>query len=379
MLTRALPAAAVALALVAAACSSGSHPRSTATTTATSGPGTSAVANTTSSTGSTTTSVPASLDATGAPIPPPADRASTPAVAPAGSVAVGAQPARIVLSWPEAYVLGQASGGRFDVIRVDLPTRAVGARASLPGTPAGAAASGTGLYVVAGGAGGAPSQLSRLDPVSLAVQGQVAVTGAGSQVVARPDGIYLAPGSALERRDPQSLAAKASLPIPAHDGAPDLGADPRAGVLWVAVPAQDPPLTLVEVDLGSFRVLRTRRDLGGVHGGSVSGTIDGAWVGFPTGTQGTAVRVRAADGTTVATFQAPMPNRAAYTVSGTRLWFSGGQAAGLGCADLSTGAVAAASEVGPETSPFAADTHVAVLGDPGAGAVRLLVPTAACR
>ena len=91
------------------------------------------------------------------------------------------------------------------------------------------------------------------------------------------------------------------------------------------------------------------------------------------------MRVRAADGATAASFQSPMPNAAVYTVSGSRLWFSGGRAAGLGCADLATGAVDGASEVAPEASPFVADTHVAVLGDPGGGAVRLLVPTAACR
>ena len=231
----------------------------------------------------------------------------------------------------------------------------------------------------AAGAAGAPGTLSRLDPTSLAVQAQLAVSGSGSQVVARADGVYLAPGPALERRDPVSLALKASLPLPAHDAAPDLAADPRATTLWVALPAQDPPLTVVEADLGAFRVLRTRRDLGGVHGGSVSGILDGAWVGYPTGTQSTAARLRATDGSTAATFQGAMPNAAAYTVSGSRLWFSGGLAAGLGCADLATGAVEGTSQVTAETSPFAADTHVAVLGDPGAGAVRLLVPGAACR
>jgi hypothetical protein len=80
----------------------------------------------------------------------------------------------------------------------------------------------------------------------------------------------------------------------------------------------------------------------------------------------------------VATFQGAMPNSAVYTVSGSRLWFSGGRAAGLGCADATSGAVTGTSGVAPEASPFVADTHVAVLGDP-AGAVRLLVPTDACR
>ncbi|HMC41651.1 MAG TPA: hypothetical protein VKI20_01475 [Acidimicrobiales bacterium] len=380
-LTRAASASALLLALAGLAGCSSSHKRPAAAQSA-AGLVTSTAPGPSSAVGAsagTTTTVPASLAATGAPIPPPPERGGSPAVAPAGSVALGTKPARVVLSWPLAYVLGQPQGDRFDVVRVDLPTRSVTARATLQGTPTGAAVSATGLYVVAGGTGGSPTTLIRLDPVSLAVQNQVARPGLGSQVVARADGVYLAPGVALERRDPQSLAAKGSVPLPAHDDVADLAADPRASVLWVALPAQDPPLTLVEVDLGSFRVLRSRRDLGGVHGGKVSGLGDDAWVGFATGTQSTAERVRASDAATIATFQAAMPNRAVYTVSGTKLWFSGGQAAGLGCADLSTGAVQGTSEVAADTSPFAADTHVAVLGDQVGGAVRLLVPAPACR
>ena len=370
--------AALALALAATGCSGSSHRRPASAALTPTSSTTSTSLSPTSTAGPTTTAVPASLAATGAPVPPPPDRGATPAVAPGGSVALGVRPTRIVLAWPEAFVLGEATAGHFDVARVDLPTLAVGARVTLAGTPVGAGVSTGGLYVVAGGAGGATSTLSRLDPTSLAVQTQVALAGRGSQVVARTDGIYVAPGTTLERRDPVTLAARASLPMPAHDDAPDLAADPRATTLWVVLPATDPPLTLVEVDLGAFRVLRSRRDLGGVRGGSVSAVLDGVWVGFPTGTQSTAVKIRATDGTTVATFQGAMPNSAAYTVSGSRLWFSGGRAAGLGCADVTTGAVAGTSQVAPEASPFVADTHVAVLGDP-AGAVRLLVPTDACR
>src|SRR5207244_6982857 len=103
--------------------------------------------------------------ATGAPIPPPPERGGSPAVAPAGSVALGTKPARVVLSWPLAYVLGQPQGDRFDVVRVDLPTRSVTARATLQGTPTGAAVSATGLYVAAGGSGGSTTPLIRLNPL----------------------------------------------------------------------------------------------------------------------------------------------------------------------------------------------------------------------
>ena len=113
-LTRAASASALLLALAGLAGCSSSHKRPAAAQSA-AGLVTSTAPGPSSAVGAsagTTTTVPASLAATGAPIPPPPERGGSPAVAPAGSVALGTKPARVVLSWPLAYVLGQPQGDR---------------------------------------------------------------------------------------------------------------------------------------------------------------------------------------------------------------------------------------------------------------------------
>jgi len=68
--------------------------------------------------------------------------------------------------------------------------------------------------------------------------------------------VYVVNGDRLERRDPVTLAATASLDLLGGQRATSLAADPRASSLWVALTADAGPLTLVEIDLGAFGLCR---------------------------------------------------------------------------------------------------------------------------
>lgn len=298
--------------------------------------------------------------ATAAP-PTSTTAAEQPAVRPIGNVSVGIAAQALVLAGNDIYAAGEAPAvaGPYAVVRVDVAGLAARATASLSGRPLGASVSNGSLYVLSATGESADGVLSRLDATTLIDRGHVAIAGPGSALVARPEGLYVQAADKLERRDPTTLAVTGSLPLPIGQRATSMAADPRTAVLWVVLTGDAVPSDLVEIDLQEFRVLRTRTDLPAVAGGSVSATVDGAWLGAATGLQSAATLVRAADGVTVGHLETANPNFASYTVSGTRLWFSGFKR--VACAALSGGPVLGSSDFDAQGGALGADTgHVYV-------------------
>jgi len=297
----------------------------------------------------------------------------TSATKPLGTVDTGAPVGGLVLAGNDVYALLRPSGQEpSSVARIAVDALAVQARVSLPGRAVGASFANGSVYISSFVGDAGPGTLLRLDGASLNVLKRVSLA-AGSDVVARADGVYVAEGDRLERRDPITLAVTATVSLPAGGTVSSLAADPRTPYLWVAVARDQVPLTVAEIDLPTFQVLRSQ-DIPAVKGGTVSATIDGVWVGAATGMQSRASRVRAADGVIDGALDTENPNFADYTVSGMRLWFAGFMR--IGCARLTGGPPLAETAMDLQVNAFAADTHHVYTAE--GASLQVAVPAGPC-
>jgi hypothetical protein len=219
-----------------------------------------------------------------------------------------------------------------------------------------------------------PYTLRRLDPLTLRVATQNTLTNSDSDIAARPDGVYVADGDRLERRDPITLAIRNTVALPSHDRHVSLATDPGTNVLWVALYTIDPQITVLELQLPGLSVQQKRTDILGTQPGQLLATADSAWLSFPTGNFGRAIRLTNQNAATVAQLDEIHQNAAGYALSGRHLWDLD-NLTGLTCANVTTGAAQGNSLFA--AGPFAtADRQVFVAEGPK---VRVLRPIGGCQ
>lgn len=329
---------------------------------------------TTSPTVSASPSATPSASATPTPAPSPAANWVTQRF-PAGSVS------KLTLDRAAVFALTPSK-----VTRIDRSSNATTAAAIQPNAT-GIALTGAGLWVAAGpGIAPAPASsqsLTLLDPVSLQPTRQTQLPGApgsetnvGPQLAGDATMLWLGYGHGLYRLDPQTGSVLLSQAIPGT--AVSISLDPAGQRLYVGVEASSNasgPDRVLELDAATGATLASAdtggRGLGGPH---IAAAVDGVWVGFATGTQGSVEHRNAASlaliGSSIRT-----SNTIDAVVGAGALWLIDGTAQQVTCADPASGATRASS---PETAPaaFAVDANGAYLGD--AAGVAAMQPPAAC-
>lgn len=292
--------------------------------------------------------------------------ARTSILTPVGSVALGFQPAGLVLAGSTVYAFGWPAGGATQVVRIDLAAGAVSARARLPGCVRAASVANGPLAVLSGPSAAdgclVGDRLWLLDPANLAVRTARAVP-ASSDVLARPDGVYVSQRGRVSLYAPETLALLSGFAVEPSDqsGIPGgaLGADPRSTVLWVGIPNGRHPV-VEAISLVNHRLLGIAK-ISAVEEGSPQGAGDDSWVIFATGML-SEVELVAPDGRQLAAVGQVGPNSTTEQVTGRHLWtyYDLGDGSHLTCRSLATGAAQGSETVGGSGGPaFGADnTHV---------------------
>ena len=266
----------------------------------------------------------------------------------------------IALSPSAVYVIYEkspVSGGGFDpavahVARIDRSSYAVRDGGLFPGAQSLAFAAGY-LWVASGPSPGvshsAENVLYRLDASSLAVQRHTSLASLGSNASGEPPSLagsggllWVGYGNHVTRLDPTTSAVMHMWTIrsPAA-GVSSLSMDPAGTRLYVGMVPSG--VSIAELDSATGRTLATTSayyggDLGGPR---LAATADGVWVAYATGTQGTAVGLRASDLRRIATIPGQHGNAIdAFSGSGV-LWTIDVGTGELVCASPPTGATRA--------------------------------------
>lgn len=290
------------------------------------------------------------------------------------------------------YILSSrnATGSRSTVERYDPASGHLTVGPTLEGARDMALAGGS-LWVSGGGVRAAyatgTGPLYRLDPRTLAAQGQVAVPGPPGPLAASPAGLWIGAGDALYLLDPSTQQVRTSVHMPQVVGG--LALDPSGRHLYATLHRSGYATVgpLEEIDAATGTVLASRPGPPGIAWGSVSATDRGLWASYSTGMLGQVAFFRAGDLKQTASFATVKgaesgTNGVHASVAAGILWV-GDQMSRFACADPVTGAVRAELHYATGfQSPAGLDGDVYAVGSPRQGqpiGLLRIVPGPACR
>lgn len=266
--------------------------------------------------------------------------------------AIALSPSAVYVIYEKSPVSGGFNPAVAHVARIDRSSYAVRDGGLFPGAQSLAFAGGY-LWVASGPGPGvsrsAENVLYRLDASSLAVQRRTSLVSLGSNGYGEPPSLagsggllWVGYGNRVTRLDPTTSAVLHTWSIrsPAA-GVSSLSMDPSGTRLYVGMVPTG--VSIAELDSITGKTLATTSayyggDLGGPR---LAATAGGVWVAYATGTQGTAVGLRASDLRRIATIPGQHGNAIdAFSGSGV-LWTIDAGTGDLVCASPPTGATRA--------------------------------------